>query len=93
MAKDLIHSIVREAIEKDGWNITHDPYPVKLGGFDMDIDLGAENILAAERAGEKIAIEIKEVFKLPFAQMVIAELKMRLVIINLNSKTVAQWIG
>jgi XisH protein len=57
MARDLIHNIVKNALINDGWNITHDPYPVKIGGFDMEIDLGAENLVAAEREGEKIAIE------------------------------------
>ncbi len=26
MARDLIHDVVREALVKDGWTITHDPY-------------------------------------------------------------------
>jgi XisH protein len=34
MARDLIHNIVKNALINDGWNITHDPYPVKIGGFD-----------------------------------------------------------
>ena len=59
MARDTIHYAVREAIEKDGWSVTHDPYPIKVGGFEMEIDLGAENILAAQRADEKIAVEVK----------------------------------
>ena len=28
MAKDIFHDIVREAIEKDGWTITNDPYQI-----------------------------------------------------------------
>ena len=39
--------------------MTHDPLQIKVGGVDMEIDLGAERLLAAEREGEKIAIEIK----------------------------------
>ena len=57
MARDIIHNIVKNALINDGWSITHDPYPVKVGGFEMEIDLGAENLVAAEREGEKIAIE------------------------------------
>jgi len=30
MAKDFYHENVREALEKDGWRITHDPYPLKV---------------------------------------------------------------
>jgi XisH protein len=59
MAKDLIHQLVKSALINDGWAITHDPYPIKLGGFDMEIDLGAETILAAERNSQKVAIEVK----------------------------------
>ncbi len=58
-AKDITHDIVRRALEKDGWTITHDPYYLKVGGVEMYIDLGAELILAAERDDQKIAIEIK----------------------------------
>ena len=58
-AKDRYHRIVRRAIESDGWEITHDPYPLQAGGYDLEIDLGAEKIIAAEREGQKIAVEIK----------------------------------
>lgn len=58
-AKDITHNIVRRSLEKDGWTITHDPYYLKVGGVEMYIDLGAELILAAERNGQKIAIEVK----------------------------------
>lgn len=58
-AKDITHDIVRRALEKDGWRITHDPYYLKVGGVEMYIDLGAELILAAERDDQKIEIEVK----------------------------------
>lgn len=59
MAKDLFHDAVRRALEKEGWTITDDPFFIRFGGVDMYIDLGAEQILAAERGTEKIAVEIK----------------------------------
>ena len=59
MAKDLFHDVVKTALIKDGWNITDDPLFVKAGGVEFFIDLGAEKLIAAERNGEKIAIEIK----------------------------------
>ncbi len=59
MAKDLFHHAVRRALEKEGWTITDDPFFIRFGGVDMYIDLGAEQILAAERGTEKIAVEIK----------------------------------
>ena len=58
MAKDRFHYVVRTALEKEGWTITADPYEVSVGDVDFEIDLAAE-MLAAERAGEKIAVEIK----------------------------------
>ena len=58
-AKDKFHQIVITAIQKDGWIVTHDPYLLQAGSFDLAIDLGAEEIVAAEREGRKIAIEIK----------------------------------
>jgi XisH protein len=58
-AKDTTHNAVRHALEKDGWTITQDPYYIKVGGVEMYIDLGAEAIVAAEREGQKIAVEIK----------------------------------
>jgi hypothetical protein len=58
-AKDKIHDAVRNALMKDGWNITHDPLTLRYRGSRVFIDLGAEQILAAERAERKIAVEIK----------------------------------
>ncbi|MBW4581676.1 MAG: XisH family protein [Tildeniella nuda ZEHNDER 1965/U140] len=58
-AKDITHAIVKCALEKDGWTITHDPYYLKVGGVEMYIDLGAELMIAAERDDQKIAVEIK----------------------------------
>jgi XisH protein len=58
MAKDRFHDAVRNALEKEGWIITDDPYEVSVGDVDFEIDLAAE-MLAAERDGKKIAVEIK----------------------------------
>lgn len=137
MARDLIHNIVKNALINDGWKITHDPYPVKVGGFEMEIDLGAENLVAAEREGEKIAIEVKtfaglskvydfhlavgqfidyrialktkepervlyvgvtdnvynEILELPFPQMVIKEINMKIIVVNPDLNTVVKWIN
>ena len=58
-ARDLFHDAVRHALEKEGWNITHDPYLLQMGTVEMAVDLGAERMIAAERAHVKIVIEIK----------------------------------
>jgi hypothetical protein len=59
MAKDLYHDVVKNALINEGWIVTHDPYPLKIGSVRMFIDLGAEKIIAAEKGNEKIAVEIK----------------------------------
>jgi len=59
MAKDIFHDAVKVALQKDGWTITHDPYEIAVGGVEMYIDLGAEQLIGAERDGSRIAVEIK----------------------------------
>ena len=59
MVKDRFHFIVKAALIQEGWDITDDPLELKVGGVNMEIDLGAERIIAAEQAGVKIAIEVK----------------------------------
>ncbi|MBS9392001.1 MAG: fatty-acid oxidation protein subunit alpha [Dolichospermum sp. LBC05a] len=58
-AKDIFHDAVRKGLEKESWVITDDPLRIRSGRVDMQIDLGAEGIIAAEKGEEKIAVEIK----------------------------------
>lgn len=58
-AKDMIHDAVKNAIIKDGWKITHDPYTIRYEEVTVYADLGAELILAAEKESYKIVVEIK----------------------------------
>lgn len=60
MARDIFHTLVKEALQKDGWVVTHDPFVLhsrKDGG--LQTDLGAEKIIAAEKANQLIAVEVK----------------------------------
>lgn len=57
--EDIFHNAVRSALEKEGWIITHDPLFIKVEELDFFIDLAGEKILAAEKDGFKIAVEIK----------------------------------
>jgi len=59
MAKDKYHTQVREALENDGWTITHDPFLIPYGVSTVEVDLGAEKLIGAEKEGRKIAVEIK----------------------------------
>jgi len=58
-AKDKIHDQVKNALIKDGWMITHDPFFFKFGQDQLFADLAAQRSLLAERQGEKIIVEIK----------------------------------
>lgn len=61
MAKDKIHDVVKNALIKDGWEITDDPLEVEYEGVKLKIDLGAEQefLLAAVKQERRIAVEIK----------------------------------
>ncbi len=58
-ARDTHHEAVRQALIKDGWTITHDPFRLSWGQRDMFVDLGAERLLGAEKGEDRIAVEIK----------------------------------
>lgn len=58
-ARDIYHESCKNALIKDGWQITHDPYLITFGTKTVFIDLGAERMLAAEKDNQRIAVEIK----------------------------------
>jgi hypothetical protein len=58
-ARDVFHQAVKQALITDGWTITNDPLVVQVGSIDLYIDLGAEKLIAAEKAGVHIAVEVK----------------------------------
>jgi len=62
--RDKYHYNVKEALEKEGWEITHDPYVLKITDeegkeYKFPVDLGAEKLIAAQKGKEKIAVEVK----------------------------------
>ena len=59
MAKDLYHDIVKNALRKDGWTITHDPYKIRLVNRTLRADLGAEKVFGAEKGTQIIVVEVK----------------------------------
>lgn len=58
-AKDIYHETVKNALIKDGWTITDDPFEIEYEDVLLKADLGAEKIFAAERNERKIVVEIK----------------------------------
>ncbi|NCS41802.1 MAG: fatty-acid synthase [Microcystis aeruginosa BS13-10] len=61
---DLYHNQVKQALIKEGWQITDDPFTLDYKGIRLYADLGAERIFAAQKDLEKILVEIK-VFNSP----------------------------
>lgn len=53
--RDLYHYNVVRALEKDGWIVTHDPLVILFGGQNLFVDLGAEQLIAAQRENRLIA--------------------------------------
>jgi XisH protein len=56
---DIIHNSVKNALSKDGWLITDDPYVIQYRRTTLYADLGAERPIAAERNGQKLVVEVK----------------------------------
>ncbi len=59
MAKDKYHNLVKKALQDLDWTITNDPFYIPTLKRKLEIDLGAERVIAAEKDNQKIAIEIK----------------------------------
>lgn len=55
----MAHQTVKQALIKDGWIITDDPLFLQYETVEVFIDLGAEKLIAAEKAGTYIAVEVK----------------------------------
>lgn len=61
--RDTYHDIVRTALVKDGWHVTHDPLAITYEGTTVSTDLGAEKATALQAqhiAVEIIAVEVKD---------------------------------
>ncbi len=61
-ARDFYHDVVKAALIADGWTITNDPLKLSVGTKNLFVDLGAEQLLAADKQGRKIAVEVKSFF-------------------------------
>lgn len=58
-AKDLIHDAIKNALIKDGWTITADPYELAYQEVSLAVDLAAEKLFEATRGNRKILVEVK----------------------------------
>ncbi len=57
--RDIYHNTVKLALQKAGWIITHDPFPLQIGNKRLSAVLGAERLITAEKGIEKIVVEVK----------------------------------
>ncbi|MFN9609474.1 MAG: XisH family protein [Pseudanabaena sp.] len=135
-ARDSIHDAVKEAVIKDGWEVTDDPYVISYGDRFLFVDLAASGFIGVRQGNKQIAIEIKQfrgqsqvvdleqvigqyslyrillnqidperdlylaiseatygdIFDEPIGKLEIAEIQLKLVIVNLSTKEITQWI-
>ena len=57
-AKDFYHDSVRDALVRDGWTITHDPFTIPSSpGADFAYP-GADRALAAEKGDREIVVDV-----------------------------------
>jgi hypothetical protein len=137
-ARNIHHSAAIQALQADGWTITHDPLPIPYGERRLFVDLGAERVtIGAERGGERIAVEIASfvadspvrdlqeavgqfvvyrallaqteperslylavttrvydtVLSEPVGQLVVAEVRLRLLVFDPHQQKVVRWIN
>src|SRR5689334_16285870 len=65
-ALDVINTQVKNALVKEGWTITADPYTIVYEDAQLFADLAAERPIAAERGNDKIVVEIKSFLRPSF---------------------------
>lgn len=58
-AKDIFHDVVKVALQKDGWTITHDPFVLEWEERQFAIDLAADRLNEVHQDIEKIAVIVK----------------------------------
>ena len=144
-ARDTIHNLVKQAIIKDGWEITDDPYVISYGERFLFVDLAASveyfkpgkgKFIGAKKGNSQIAVEIKEfrnsspivdleqalgqyvlyqlllkeidkkreiylaipsyayseIFSEPLGKLVIDNLPLKLIVVDLKTREVTEWI-
>ena len=101
-AKNIHHNAVIQALQIDGWTITHDPLLIPCGDRRLFIDLGAERLtIAAERGSERIAVEIASFvadspvrdLQEAVGQLVAVEVRLRVLVFDAQQQKVIRWIN
>ncbi len=58
-ARDRYHDAAKHALVQDGWTITDDPLRLRYRKKNLYVDLGAEQVIGAEKGLRRIAVEVK----------------------------------
>jgi hypothetical protein len=134
---DIIHDAVKNALIRDGWTITDDPYVIQYRRTTLYADLGAECPIAAERGSLRLVVEVKSFvgaskiqdlkealgqydiyrylleeiapdrklyiaisttahrtfFTQDFAQLILQKHQLPIIVVNLDTEEIEQWIN
>jgi len=94
-AKDIYHEDVRSALIKDAWTITDDPLRLRWGKKDYYVDLGAERLIAAEKPGRRIAVEIKSFLGPSLVddmEKALGQYDLRIVVFHPKKREIIRWL-
>ena len=58
-ARDIYHDAVKSALIKDNWTIAAEPYLIQCEDIDLAADIADARLIAAEREGQKIVVNIE----------------------------------
>ena len=88
MAKDIYHRAVREALEKEGWTITHDPY---IGQY-LNYLVGLEKI----EPDRVLYLAIPEMIyntliEMELFQLVSAKIGMKIIVFDPENTFITLW--
>jgi hypothetical protein len=64
--RDVIHDAVKNALIKDGWQITADPYRIIYKDATLEADMRADKLIVATRENRSIVIEVKSFLRPSF---------------------------
>lgn len=64
--RDIIHDAVKNALIKDEWEITADPYRIIYKDATLEADMKADKLLVASRENLSIIIEVKSFLRRSF---------------------------
>lgn len=86
-AKDLYHNVVKNALIKDGWRITHDPLRLKWGIKDMYVRSEPDRKLYLAITQSVFSELLSE----PLGQIIRADYQVCLIVFAEKNEEIVQW--